>query len=237
MQYFLHISVMVTEKNRHNNYMKKTIVMLACALAIGTASAQENATAKSKWNPWGEFLCGISFLDGSQGFTDYMQTHHSELDYRSVYMPSAQIGVAIGVNYQRLTLGMHLSANLNSAKANNQLVRKQDNLLYLDLGYRFDLGKGLFLEPTAGFGLGSSEIFLSSARGGFDYVNSFTTGNLIVPLTLNFWYGQKKAVGLYLQYIISVAQPGKAIITGLETEVDDLSFHPSTLTLGTMFRF
>lgn len=237
MQYFLHISVMVTEKTDTTSNMKKTIVMLACALAIGTASAQENATTKSKWNPWSEFLCGISFLDGSQGFTDHMHTHHSELDYRSVYMPSAQIGVAIGVNYQRLSLGMHISANLNSAKANNQLVRKQDNLLYLDLGYRFDLGKGIHLEPTAGFGLGSSEIFLSSARGGVDYVNSFTTGNLIVPLTLNFWYGQKKAVGLYLQYIISVAQPGKAIITGLETEVDNLSFHPSTLTLGYKLRF
>ena len=214
--------------------MKNTIIMLACALAIGTASAQENETAKSKWNAWTEFHCGISFLDGSQGFTDYMQTYHPELDYRSTYMPPAQIGTAVGVNYQNFSIGMHINVNGSSATTNNQLVKKQDNLLHLALGYRFDLGKGLFLEPAAGFGISTSEIFLSSARGGTDYVNSFTTGNLIVPLTLNFWY--KKSVGFYLQYLISV-KTGKAHITGLETEVDNLNFHPATLTLGYKLRF
>ena len=213
--------------------------MLAAVLAIGAASAQENEAGKQKISPWIEFNLGVSFLDGSDGFTDHMQTYHPTLDYRSAYSAAVQLGVGVGVEYRRFTLGLHLGGmadNILSVK--NQLVKKQDNLYHIDLGYRFDLGKNYTLEPTAGFGLGVSDIFLSSSRGGTDYVNSFSTANLALPLTINFWHGKNgKEIGLYVQYIISVGQVGKAHITGLDTEVDDLNFLPATLTLGWKYRF
>ena len=219
--------------------MKKVIVMLAAVLAIGAASAQENEAGKQKISPWIEFNLGVSFLNGSNGFTDHMQTYHPTLDYRSAYSVAAQIGIGLGVEYRRFTLGIHLNGmadNILSVK--NQLVKKQDNLYHIDLGYRFDLGKNYTLEPAAGFGVCVSDIFLSSSRGGADYVNSFSTANFAVPLTINFWHGKNgKDIGLYVQYIISVGQVGKAHITGLDTEVDDLNFLPATLTLGWKYRF
>ena len=219
--------------------MKKIIVMLAAVLAIGAASAQENKVEKSKWDVWADLHFGVSFLNGSNGFTNHMQTYHPTLDYRSAYSAAAQLGIGLGVEYRRFTLGIHLNGMAdNILFVKNQLVKKQDNLYHLDLGYRFDLGKNYTLEPAAGFGVGISDIFLSSSRGGADYVNSFSTGNFAVPLTINFWHGKNgKDIGLYVQYIISVGQVGKAHITGLDTEVDDLNFLPATLTLGWKYRF
>jgi len=209
------------------------------AMLVGTASAQENEAGKQKINPWIEFNLGVSFLDGSNGFTDHMQTYHPTLDYRSAYSAAVQLGVGLGVEYRRFTLGIHLGGmadNILSVK--NQLVKKQDNLYHIDLGYRFDLGKNYTLEPAVGFGVGVSDIFLSSSRGGVDYVNSFSTANFAVPLTINFLHWKNgKDIGLYVQYIISVGQVGKAHITGLDTEVDDLNFLPATLTLGWKYRF
>ncbi|MBR4715954.1 MAG: hypothetical protein IKP34_07230 [Bacteroidales bacterium] len=223
---------------KHIN-IKQTALLLACLLAVGTVSSQENEAGKRKVNPWAEFNLGVNFLDGSKGFNDHMQTYHPTLDYRSAYSAAAQIGVGLGMEYRRFTLGIHLNGmadNILSVK--NQLVKKQDNLYHLDLGYRFDLGKNYTLEPTAGFGVCISDIFLSSSRGGTDYVNSFSTVNFAVPLTINFWHGKNgKDSGLYVQYIISVGQVGKAHITGLDTEVDDLNFLPATLTLGWKYRF
>ena len=217
-----------------HHIIKSLAALALSAMLIGTASAQENEAGKQKINSWIEFNLGVSFLNGSDGFNDHMQTYHPTLDYRSVYSAAAQIGVGLGVEYRRFTLGIHLNGmadNILSVK--NQLVKKQDNLYHLDLGYRFDLGQNYTLEPTAGFGLGVSDIFLSSSRGGTDYVNSFSTANLALPLTINFWHGKNgKEIGLYVQYIISVGQVGKAHITGLDTEVDDLNFLPATLTLG-----
>ena len=222
-----------------HHIIKSLAALALSAMLIGTASAQENEAGKQKINSWIEFNLGVSFLNGSDGFNDHMQTYHPTLDYRSVYSAAAQIGVGLGVEYRRFTLGIHLNGmadNILSVK--NQLVKKQDNLYHLDLGYRFDLGKNYTLEPTAGFGLGVSDIFLSSSRGGTDYVNSFSTANLALPLTINFWHGKNgKEIGLYVQYIISVGQVGKAHITGLDTEVDDLNFLPATLTLGWKYRF
>ena len=222
-----------------HHIIKSLAVLTLSVMLIGTASAQENEAGKQKINPWIEFNLGVSFLDGSDGFNDHMQTYHPTLDYRSVYSAAAQIGVGLGVEYRRFTLGIHLNGmadNILSVK--NQLVKKQDNLYHLDLGYRFDLGKNYTLEPTAGFGVCISDIFLSSSRGGTDYVNSFSTANLALPLTINFWHGKNgKEIGLYVQYIISVGQVGKAHITGLDTEVDDLNFLPATLTLGWKYRF
>lgn len=223
---------------KHIN-IKQTALLLACLLAVGTVSSQENEAGKRKVNPWAEFSLGVNFLDGSKGFNDHMQTYHPTLDYRSAYSAAAQIGVGLGMEYRRFTLGIHLNGmadNILSVK--NQLVKKQDNLYHLDLGYRFDLGKNYTLEPTAGFGVCLSEIFLSTSRGGTDYVNSFSTANYIVPLTVNLLYGKRRYdAGLYVQYIISVGQVGKAHITGLDTEVDDLNFLPATLTLGWKYRF
>ncbi len=222
-----------------HHIIKSLAVLTLSVMLIGTASAQENEAGKQKINPWIEFNLGVSFLDGSDGFNDHMQTYHPTLDYRSAYSAAAQIGVGLGMEYRRFTLGIHLNGmadNILSVK--NQLVKKQDNLYHLDLGYRFDLGKNYTLEPTAGFGVCISDIFLSSSRGGTDYVNSFSTANLALPLTINFWHGKNgKEVGLYVQYIISVGQVGKAHITGLDTEVDDLNFLPATLTLGWKYRF
>ena len=222
-----------------HHIIKSLAVLTLSVMLIGTASAQENEAGKQKINPWIEFNLGVSFLDGSDGFNDHMQTYHPTLDYRSAYSAAAQIGVGLGMEYRRFTLGIHLNGmadNILSVK--NQLVKKQDNLYHLDLGYRFDLGKNYTLEPTAGFGVCISDIFLSSSRGGTDYVNSFSTANFAVPLTINFWHGKNgKEVGLYVQYIISVGQVGKAHITGLDTEVDDLNFLPATLTLGWKYRF
>ena len=219
--------------------IKFLAVFVLGAMLIGTASAQENEAGKQKINPWIEFNLGVSFLDGSDGFTDHMQTYHPTLDYRSAYSAAVQLGVGVGVEYRRFTLGLHLGGmadNIFSVK--NQLVKKQDNLYHLDLGYRFDLGKNYTLEPAAGFGVCVSDIFLSSSRSGVDYVNSFSTVNFAVPLTINFWHGKNgKDIGLYVQYIISVGQVGKAHITGLDTEVDDLNFLPATLTLGWKYRF
>lgn len=222
-----------------HHIIKSFAVFVLGAMLVGTASAQENEVGKQKINPWIEFNLGVSFLDGSDGFTEHMQTYHPTLDYRSAYSAAVQLGVGVGVEYRRFTLGLHLGGmadNIFSVK--NQLVKKQDNLYHLDLGYRFDLGKNYTLEPTAGFGVSVSDIFLSSSRGGTDYVNSFTTANFAVPLTINFWHGKNgKDIGLYVQYIISVGQIGKAHITGLDTEVDDLNFLPATLTLGWKYRF
>ena len=222
-----------------HHIIKSLAVLTLSTMLIGTASAQENEAGKQKINPWIEFNLGVSFLNGSDGFNDHMQTYHPTLDYRSAYSAAAQIGVGLGMEYRRFTLGIHLNGmadNILSVK--NQLVKKQDNLYHLDLGYRFDLSKNYTLEPTAGFGVCISDIFLSSSRGGTDYVNSFSTANLALPLTINFWHGKNgKEIGLYVQYIISVGQVGKAHITGLDTEVDDLNFLPATLTLGWKYRF
>lgn len=222
-----------------HNITKSLTVLILGAMLVGTASAQENETVRQKINPWIEFNLGISFLDGSNGFTDHMQTYHPTLDYRSAYSAAAQIGVGLGMEYRRFTLGLHLGGMANNIfSVKNQLVKKQDNLYHIDLGYRFDLGKNYTLEPTAGFGVCISDIFLSSSRGGTDYVNSFSTANFAVPLTINFWHGKNgRDIGLYVQYIISVGQVGKAHITGLDTEVDDLNFLPATLTLGWKYRF
>ena len=222
-----------------HHIIKSLAVLTLSTMLIGTASAQENEAGKQKINPWIEFNLGVSFLNGSDGFNDHIQTYHPTLDYRSAYSAAAQIGVGLGMEYRRFTLGIHLNGmadNILSVK--NQLVKKQDNLYHLDLGYRFDLSKNYTLEPTAGFGVCISDIFLSSSRGGTDYVNSFSTVNFAVPLTINFWHGKNgKDIGLYVQYIISVGQVGKAHITGLDTEVDDLNFLPATLTLGWKYRF
>ena len=222
-----------------HHIIKSLAVLTLSTMLIGTASAQENEAGKQKINPWIEFNLGVSFLNGSDGFNDHMQTYHPTLDYRSAYSAAAQIGVGLGMEYRRFTLGIHLNGmadNILSVK--NQLVKKQDNLYHLDLGYRFDLSKNYTLEPMAGFGVCISDIFLSSSRGGTDYVNSFSTVNFAVPLTINFWHGKNgKDIGLYVQYIISVGQVGKAHITGLDTEVDDLNFLPATLTLGWKYRF
>ena len=214
--------------------------MLAAVLAIGAASAQENKVEKPKWDVWADLHFGASFLDGSKGFSNYMQSNLPALDYRSTYLGAIQGGVGVGVAYGRFTLGLYVDrADGSSAVAEkNQLVKKQDNLYHIDLGYRFSLGKNYTLEPAAGFGVCVSDIFLSSSRGGADYVNSFSIGNFAVPLTINFWHGKNgKDIGLYVQYIISVGQGGKAHITGLDTEVDDLNFLPATLTLGWKYRF
>ena len=141
---------------KHIN-IKQTALLLACLLAVGTVSSQENEAGKRKVNPWGEFNLGFNFLDGSKGFTNHMQTYHPALDYRSVYSVAAQVGIGIGVEYCRFTLAMHLDGtadNINSVK--NQLAKKRDNLYHIDLGYRFDLGRNFTLEPTAGFGVGLS---------------------------------------------------------------------------------
>lgn len=232
-----------------HNIIKSFVVFVLGAMLVGTASAQENEVGKQKINSWIEFNLGVSFLNGSDGFNDHMQAYYPTLDYRSAYSAAAQLGVGVGVEYRRFTLGMHLNGMAdNILFVKNQLVKKQDNLYHLDLGYRFDLGKNrrsatdsganYTLEPTAGFGFCVSDIFLSSSRGGADYVNSFSTANFAVPLTINFWYGKNgKDIGLYVQYIISVGQVGKAHITGLDTEVDDLNFLPATLTLGWKYRF
>lgn len=216
-----------------------SVVLLACVLAVGTANAQESEK-KSDWGVWTDFHFGASFLDGSHGFSDYMQANHPALDYRSSYLGAITGGVGAGVEYRNLTLGLYVDAagGSNSVAVKNQLVKKDDALFHLDLGYRIHIAKILTLEPTAGIGFGTSDIFLATSRGGADYVNSFTTANLIVPLTLNFTAVSKIGdVGIYLQYIVSAGQIGTTHITGLETEVADLHFKPTTLTFGVKYRF
>lgn len=217
----------------------KGFVLLACMLAGGAVSAQENKAEKPKWDVWVDLHFGVNLLDGSRGFTDYMQANHPALDYRSTYLGAPQGGVGAGVEYGNLTLGLYVDAaqGTSGASVENQLVKKDDRYLHLDLGYRIDLGGRIFLEPMAGFGIGSSDIFLATSRGGADYVGSFTTGHFIVPLTLNVTAGGKgDDVGFYLQYVISAGQIGKAHVTGLQTEVDGLRFQPSTLTFGVKYR-
>ena len=219
--------------------MKKIVFAVATiVLLIGVVSAQENV-GKKKWDVWIEFDFGASFLDGTQGFTDHMQAYHPTLNYHSVYVPATTIGIGYGVEYCRFALGLHVDGMVgNSYSVKNQFVKKEDNLIYLDLGYRFVIAKILTLEPTAGFGISTSDIFLSTSRGGVDYVTSFTTSNFIVPLTLNFLAGKNgHNLGIYLQYVIGVGQINKAHITGLETEVDNLNFQPATLTFGCKYRF
>ena len=213
----------------------KGFMLLACMLAGGAVGAQENKAEKPKWDVWADLHFGASFLDGSKGFTDYMQSNLPSLDYRSSYLGAIQGGVGAGVEYGRFSLGLYVDrADGSSGVAvKNQLVKKDDMHFHLDFGYRITLAKLLILEPSAGFGVSTSDIFLSTSRGGADYVNSFTTGNFIVPLTLNFTtVGKEGDVGIYLQYIVSAGQIGTTRITGLETEVDGLHFQPTTLTLG-----
>ena len=217
----------------------KGFVLLACMLAGGAVSAQENKAEKPKWDVWADLHFGASFLDGSKGFSDYMQSNLPALDYRSTYLGAIQGGVGAGMEYGRFTLGLYVDrADGSSGVAvKNQLVKKDDMHFHLDFGYRITLAKILILEPSAGFGVSTSDIFLSTSRGGADYVNSFTTGNFIVPLTLNFTaVGKEGDIGIYLQYIVSAGQIGTARITGLETEVDGLHFQPATLSFGVKYR-
>ena len=217
----------------------KGFVLLACMLAGGAVGAQENKAEKPKWDLWVDLHFGASFLDGSKGFTDYMQSNLPALDYRSTYLGAIQGGVGVGMEYGRFTLGLYVDrADVSSDVAvKNQLVKKDDMNSHLDFGYRITLAEHLILEPSAGFGVSTSDIYLATSRGGADYVTSFTTGNFIVPLTLNFTaVGKDDDVGIYLQYIISAGQIGTARITGLETEVDGLHFRPATLTFGVKYR-
>ena len=215
--------------------MKKVAIVAAVMLLMGTASAQEKEAAKKDWNLWIEFGYGANVLGGSKGFAEYMDTYNPGLDYRSKNSTAAQVGFACGVEYRRFALGLHcdgMEGFFN--RVTNQYVRKEDGQYFLDLGYRFDVGCGLTLEPTAGFGIGFSEIYLATSRGGADYVNSFSTACFVVPLTLNLMSGH---FGIFAQYSIDAGQIGKARITGLETEVDNLRFRPATLTFGAKVRF
>ena len=218
----------------------KCIVVLACLLAAGMANAQESESGKPRWDVWIDFHFGANFLDGSRGFTDYMQSTHPSLDYRSSYLGWEMFGLGYGVEYRGFTLGMFLDAALGSSgtAVKNQYVRKDDRNFHLDLGYRIPLGKLFTLEPTAGFGVSMSDIVLSTSRGGADYVNSFSTVNYIVPLTISMTTDMRGGdVGIYLQYIIGAGQIGTTHVTGLDTEVADLHFQPSTLTFGCKYRF
>lgn len=217
-----------------------SVVLLACVLAVGTANAQDPEKKKSGWDVWIDFHLGANFLDGSKGFTDYMHKHQPALDYRGTYLDAIEGGVGAGVEYGMFTLGMYVDkADGNSGvSVKNQLVKKEDINFHLDLGYRIPLGNLFTLEPTAGFGVGFSDMFLATSRGGADYVGSFTTANLIVPLTLNLTKNSCNGdAGIYLQYIIGAGQLGTTRITGLDTEVADLHFQPSTLTFGAKYRF
>ena len=216
-----------------------SVVLLACVLAVGTANAQESEKM-SNWGVWTDFHFGAGFLDGSQGFSDYMQANHPTLDYRSSYLGALTGGVGAGVEYRKLTLGLYVDAagGSNSVAVKNQLVKKDDRNFHLDLGYRIPLGKLFTLEPTAGFGVSMSDIVLSTSRGGADYVNSFSTVNYIVPLTISMTTDMRGGdVGIYLQYIIGAGQIGTTHVTGLDTEVPDLHFQPSTLTFGYKYCF
>ena len=217
----------------------KGFVLLACMLTGGAVSAQENKADKPKWDVWVDLHFGSSFLDGNKGFTDYMQSNLSALDYRSTYLGALQGGIGAGMEYGRFTVGLYVDrADVSSGVAvKNQLVKKDDMNSHLDFGYRITLAEHLILEPSAGFCVSTSDIYLATSRGGADYVTSFTTRNYIVPLTLSFTaVGKDDDVGIYLQYIISAGQIGTARITGLETEVDGLHFHPATLTFGIKYR-
>lgn len=218
----------------------KCIVVLACLLAAGMANAQESESGKPRWDFWIDFHFGANFLDGSRGFTDYMQSTHPSLDYRNAYIGWEMVGLGYGVEYRGFTLGMFLDAALGSSgtAVKNQYVKKDDRNFHLDLGYRIPLGKLFTLEPTAGFGVSMSDIVLSTSRGGADYVNSFSTVNYIVPLTISMTTDMRGGdVGIYLQYIIGAGQIGTTHVTGLDTEVADLHFQPSTLTFGCKYRF
>lgn len=220
--------------------MKKVAIAAATLmLLVGAASAQENEAGNRKVNFWIEFHYGVGVLDGSKGFTNHMQTHHPTIDYRSTYTSPIQIGEGFGIEYRQVTLGLKIegmAGSMNSVE--NQFCKKEDYLYHMDLGYRFKLGLGLTLEPTAGFGVGLSDIYLATSRGGTDYVNSFSTANYIVPLVLNLTAGKNGTeYGIYVQYIICAGQIGKAHITGLATEVDDLYFQPTMLSFGAKCRF
>lgn len=71
----------------------KGFVLLACMLTGGAVGAQENKAEKPKWDVWVDLHFGSSFLDGSKGFTDYMQSNLSALDYRSTYLGALQGGI------------------------------------------------------------------------------------------------------------------------------------------------
>ncbi|MBP5528078.1 MAG: hypothetical protein J6X79_06485 [Bacteroidales bacterium] len=215
--------------------MKKVAIVAAVMLLMGSASAQEKEAGKKDWNLRIEFSDGMNVLGGSKGFAEYMHTYNPGLDYRGKSGTAVQLGFAFSVEYRRLALGLHCDGMEGfSNRVTNQYVKKEDGQYFLDLGYRFDVGLGLTLEPTAGFGIGISEIYLATSRSGADYVNSFSTACFIVPLTLNLMSGH---CGIFVQYSIDAGQIGKAHITGLETEVDNLRFRPATLTFGTKVRF
>nr|MCR5444474.1 hypothetical protein [Bacteroidales bacterium] len=86
----------------------KGFVLLACMLAGGAVGAQENKVMKPKWDVWADLHFGASFLDGSKGFTDYMQSNLPALDYRSSYLGAIQGGVGAGVEYGRFSLGLYV---------------------------------------------------------------------------------------------------------------------------------
>ena len=215
--------------------MKKVAIAAAIMLLMGTASAQDNEAKKKDWSLWIEFNDGMNLIGGGKGFSEYMHTYNPTLDYRGETSTAAQFGFALGVEYRRFALGLHCDGMQGFFnRVERQYVRKRDGQYFIDFGYRFDIGLGLTLEPAAGFGIGFSEIYLASSRGGADYVNSFSTANLVVPLTLNLMSGH---YGVFVQYSIGAGQIDKAWITGLETRVDNLKFRPATLTFGTRFRF
>ena len=222
----------------NHNIIKSLAVFVFGAMLIGTASAQENEAKKKNWNTWIEVNYGVNLLDGSKGFADYMKAQYPVLDYHSSYIFSGVFGIGVGMEYRRFTFGLYADGQGGSTAIKNQYVKKDDVLSHIDLGYRFDLGKGFALHPTAGFGFSTSYILFSTSRGGADYVNAFTARNYVVPLTLNFMAGKNGTeYGVYLQYLLGAGPLGKTLVTGLETEVDGLHFQPSTLTLGCRIRF
>ncbi|MBR1849920.1 MAG: outer membrane beta-barrel protein [Bacteroidales bacterium] len=220
--------------------MKKTISLLfAVALLATTAMAQEQ---EHNSNPWGfnvEFDLGLSAIGGFGNSTDHFAATLPQIDYKQHPTAFAHIGLSDVINYKRFQIGLNIAWSTGGIYSYaNQYIERNDYHVWLDLGYNFKLSKTLSLNPMVGFGTATSTSYVASGRSGSDYVGSFTSNNLAVPLTLKLWYNYDDlAIGFFVRYTLFPTQIGETTITGLESKVDGLRIEPAALTAGIAFCF
>ncbi|MCR4659263.1 MAG: PorT family protein [Bacteroidales bacterium] len=220
--------------------MKKTIIILAAMVLIGgTATAQEEKAKKSTSFDV-EIGGGAGFGNLNGNLADFMAANHPASDYKETIPLSVQIHLADVFKWRNLCIGLHANVESSySASVANQYTESENALAFLSLGYDINLCKNFSVQPNVGFGVSSSQTYLASKRSGVDFVQSYTTSNLIVPLTLNLWWNveDEAQFGFYLGYNLNIKQVGSTCITGLESEVDGLRLTPTSFNAGILCRF
>lgn len=213
-------------------------VILFCFAGVGIGYSQTNSAF------YHQVSFGVNALPGVSGFDRHMS--ENTVHYPDSYVPTFQVGYTFGVAFNKtLFLGVNAGMNygIHNFKA-SQYKKKDDILTYLDFNYKFLRKNMISCDAGIGFGTSVSNIFASYVDNGKDVLLSFQSIHCIMPLSFTMWVGDNDAtervgnkLGVFLQYMISMAQIGETKVTGLSSKLNNVSIVPATLTLGLKYQF